>query len=144
MPDGEFNPYSADKKWDWRDKEASWIEELILDWYGAPADQWIPVFLLGAVAFAFAWGLLEFILLFVFNQQSSVGFTWEVSMDTGLIILFALCGTVLGSVGMWCVTVYKLRMAQLAERKEIRQAEVDKEMWKRLPMESMQKAISNR
>ena len=126
----ESHAYKVDDKWDWRDTEESSIEDLILSLRGVSADTWVAGLLVGAVAFALAWGTLAVLLAFVFN--STQGLTWEVPMNTGVIILFALCGTVLGSVAMWCVTTYQLRLAQLRERKEIRETEYNTKLLEKM------------
>lgn len=131
-PDDAEDNYIWDKTWDWRDKEESVIEDLILGWPNLKGDERVFVCILSALAFGFSWVVLEFMLYLVFNRTSAGGFTWEVPMDTGLLILFALCGTVLGSVAMWCVTTYRLRTLQLRERKEIRETEYNTKLLEKM------------
>ena len=130
-PDAEIDPYKADKYWGWRDPEESVIEDLILGWASTKGEDRGLMCMLAALVFAGGWLILLIVLHLAFNNQWG-SFTWEVSMDTGLIILFALCGTVLGSVVMWCVTTYKLRMAQLRERKEIRETEYNTKLLEKM------------
>lgn len=133
LPAVESAPYKADKHWDWRDTEESFIEQLILDPHGAKKEDWFPVILIFAMLFAGAWLILEIVVDLVFGRAiNGSGLTGGVPLDTGLVILFALCGTVLGSVAMWCVTVYKLRMAQLRERKEIRETEYNTKLLEKM------------
>lgn len=127
----EKSVYIEDDFWGWRDKDEDPIENIVLEAYKlGKEDNWVVALLVFFIAGALAWGILSVVLGLIFNSRE---LSWRMPMDTGLIVLFALCGTVLGSVAMWCMTTYRLRMAQLRERKEIRQMEYDREVLKTLP-----------
>lgn len=115
--------WRPDTYWDWRAVDESWCEEGVLDAHKIRGENWGWLVFIFLLVTALAWAVLMIVLNCVFAHRET--FDWEVPMDMGIVVLITLCTTFLGAVALVCYTTYRLRMAQIKERKEIRQTEYD-------------------